>query len=190
MKMSEITKTPEFEWANTPKFAPNQKVFIATKIIGESQVNEAKIHSIPLRYMNFEGKNHLIFRFEYDLNVFVFMNKHEPTYCHERYLSETEEEAKAKAVFTKIGEFSKEEWKKAIGSRKDGSHEDSELGTCCANISEIRTMLLSARKYKGVIEVDRQMLQEALNYHERIGDYDQSVLKTILESLNLTWKDI
>jgi len=50
-------------------------------------------------------------------------------------------------------------WQKMIGSRDDQSHCDSELGTCCANISAARDLMLEAKENGAICERDILLIE-------------------------------
>ena len=61
------------------------------------------------------------------------------------------------------------DWQKMIGDREDESHYDSELGTCCANISAVRDILIQLREDDGRICVrDIEKMDKYLK--ECVGD--------------------
>lgn len=119
-----------------------------------------------------------------------------------RYLTDDEEQAKKWAEVTSA-ECSDEDWFKAIGQRPsfeemeqavkdddddaEDSLEESELGSCCANLSDIRTMLIKCKENKGLTGWEVERLQWLCDNACHEFPEDAPTLKNILEQLNVKW---
>lgn len=77
----------------------------------------------------------------------------------------TRREAAEDAKWHPVTHVSAKTWEKAIGS--EAVHEDSELGSCCGTIGEIRDLLLQCQKDGGIMERDRRKLESLLASHTR-----------------------
>ncbi len=102
-------------------------------------------------------------------------------------------------------EFSDEDWFKAIGKRptfeeikkaaeektfdSEDSLEESELGSCCAGIADVRTILIKCQENKGLIVWEVEQLQQAINGAGHDMPEDAPILKNILKQLKVEWKE-
>jgi hypothetical protein len=118
------------------------------------------------------------------------------------YLTDNEEQAAkwSKVVSVKCSD---EDWFKAIGQRptfdemikaaKEGTHdsedslEESELGSCCANLSDIRTMLIKCKENTQLTMWEVERLQWLCDNACHDFPEDAPILKNILEQLNVKW---
>lgn len=112
---------------------------------------------------------------------------------HSRYLFKTEKEAKKAAKWYKV-DLDDECYFLAIGSVRKGDKierssdnlddiEDSELGICCANISDVRDYLMKCQKNKGLCQLDVDYVADCLNGCP-LYDLGKN-LKKILNSIGL-----
>ena len=120
------------------------------------------------------------------------------------YLTDNEDQVKKWAESVPV-ECSDEDWFKAIGQRptfeeikkaaeektfdSEDSLENSELGSCCANLAEVRTILIKCKENKGLIVWEVVQLQDALNGCCHDMPEDALILKNILKQLNVEWKE-
>jgi len=118
------------------------------------------------------------------------------------YLTDDEEQVKKWAEVVHV-ECSDEDWFKAIGQRptfeeikesvknkkfdSENSLEESELGSCCANLSNIRTALIKCKENKGLIVWEVELLQELCDNACHEFPEDAPILKNILKQLNVEW---
>lgn len=172
------------------KFQPGENVWAITP--------KGEVYSVHIRYINGrmikDDKGLVLYLINYECsrdNQF----KDSIFDCsfggHELYKSKAS--AKRNAMFTPIT-FTEDEWFKAIGIKEGVKRADydqeCEFAPCCANISAIRDTLDRVRENKGLVTREKRLLQEQLNGHERISDYDQTTLKRILTAVGVEWKDI
>jgi len=121
-----------------------------------------------------------------------------------RYLTDDEEQVKKWAEVVSV-ELSGEDWFKAIGYRptfeeikesvksgkfdSEDSLEESELGSCCAALADVRTILIKCKENRGLIVWEVECLQSAINGCCHDMPEDASILANILKQLNIEWKE-
>jgi hypothetical protein len=119
-----------------------------------------------------------------------------------RYLTDNEEQAIRWSQVTSV-KCSDEDWFKAIGKRptfeemvaagklqtfdSDDSLEESELGSCCANLAQIRTMLIKCKENTQLTMWEVELLQECCDNACHDFPEDAPILKNILMQLNVKW---
>lgn len=120
-----------------------------------------------------------------------------------RYLTDNEGKASGWSRVIPV-ECSDEDWFKAIGERptfeeikkgaeektfdSEESIEECELASCCAGISNVRTILIKCQKNKGLIGWEVESLQEAVNNSGHDMAEDAPILTNILKQLNVEWR--
>ncbi len=121
-----------------------------------------------------------------------------------RYLTDNEERAKKWSEVVPV-DCSDEDWLKAIGRRpsveemikaakektfdSEESLEESELASCCAGISHVRTILIKCQENKSLIGWEVEALQEAVNNSSHGMPEEAPILTNILKQLNVEWKE-
>ena len=96
----------------------------------------------------------------------------------------TAKEATLLSQFKKVKGIIDEEWISALGDREEPvSLEKSELGICCAAISEARDILYKCRNNKGLIQLDINYLQSIMISHGMLSPC--LVLNKIFEQLGV-----
>lgn len=108
-------------------------------------------------------------------------------YFNEDIIFKTNEEAKRASTFVPLNlDISPEQWIDAIGDR-DTDIEDCDLPQCCAIISEMRSILIKCKEFKGLIQRDVDRLQFLAESH-RFCPKKYSVLESIFTTLNMDLK--
>ena len=120
-----------------------------------------------------------------------------------KYMTRDEEEAK-RWMKPWTGELTDDEWFKMIGKRpsveeiikavkggkfdSEESLEESELGSCCATLAEIRNVFIKCRDRGEITGWERELLQELVNgNHDR--NEDTPLLDKVLKQLDVIWKE-
>lgn len=91
--------------------------------------------------------------------------------------------------FVEVKNITEEEWLSAIGDRDSEdmySLDDSDLGVCCADISEIRDILLNCKKNHGLTRLEIDRLQLLCHHEHEVRD---GALQKILDILGVKWID-
>ena len=143
-----------------PQFSLGQKIWY---INCRKEVDEDQIRAIDFKLVRHEGKDQL-FCVGYDLQTVNIDAPGLPFMPYDLY--ETKELADQLAVWHPITNMTDEQWEAAIGDREKGTAEDSELGICCADISEIRDLLITCRQDGGLMERDVQIISSLINNHD------------------------
>jgi len=97
-------------------------------------------------------------------------------------------EAERLCRWTEVNGVTDEEWQRALGSREDNSHYNSELVPCCSWISDVRDILYQCREHHGLPLRDIEIVKEnILTSHPEMLDCldDMPALKKILNKLKL-----
>lgn len=121
-----------------------------------------------------------------------------------RYLADNKETVIRWAEVIPV-EFSDEDWFKAIGKRptfeeikkaakeetfdSEDSLEESELGSCCAGIADIRTILIKCQQNNGLIVWEVEALQKAVDNSSHDKPADSPIFTNILKQLNIEWEE-
>lgn len=155
----------EMTWlGEKPKYKTGDHVFYVRTLKGESRVTPTNIRSVPLDYYVIDDVPCLKFLSKYEITNMCSIDSEfdNPWNCHSFYVFETEEEANKAAKFWPV---TSKKWLTMIGNRnidkgKGNIHEGCELLSCCGRISTIRDCLERVRNYQGIIECDRQLLQQ------------------------------
>jgi hypothetical protein len=119
-----------------------------------------------------------------------------------RYITDDEEQVIKWSQVVSV-KCSDEDWFKAIGQRptfeemvkaakekiydSEDSLEESELGSCCANLSDIRTMLIKCKENTQLTVWEVERLQWLCDNACHDFPEDAPNLKNILEQLNVNW---
>lgn len=120
------------------------------------------------------------------------------------YLTDDKEKAKKWSEVIPV-DCSDEDWFKAIGKRptfeeikkaakektfdSEDSLEECELASCCASISDVRTILIKCQENKGLIGWEVEALQKAVNNSNHDMPEDSPILTNILKQLDVEWKE-
>jgi hypothetical protein len=110
-----------------------------------------------------------------------------PFYEYEENLFASEKIAKKYAKWQEV-KLPQSVYKKALGIDSNDNRidiQDSELGTCCSDISAIRDLLIQCKKSQGLCKYDCNLLQKLINNH---GVGDGKNLSKILSALGLKIK--
>lgn len=172
---------PEF----TPKFKIGEKVWCIN--VGR-RVESTEVLSIRFELFNEQGKELLVCR-GYNLRMLNLNteDEHRNLDCWPaKEVYATEHEAKVLAKLHAVEDVSEEDWTKAIGNPDDEeSFEKSELTPCCAEISNLRDLLMKCRKNKGLIERDMITLRRFCLKGSHMPTNPIPTLKKILEKLDI-----
>ena len=120
-----------------------------------------------------------------------------------KYMTKDEEEAKRWMKPWTV-DLTDGEWFKTIGKRptfeelhksavektfdSEDSLEESELGSCCSTLSDIRDIFITCRDKGQITGWERELLQKLLNgNHDK--HKDTPLLDRVLEQLDATWKE-
>ena len=166
--MEFITLKPEFKSQDTAYYIEKGNVH-------KTIIKYAILHLYNIPNASGEVIDSLCFYGQYvqDICTFKYAN---PWITDEKYLYKNEESARTAAKWYKI-DRSYEDWSEAIGRRNLNEKstdmiqsnkfdiESSDLGICCAEISEIRSTLYKLEKEGGIMEIDRIDLHERVKNH-------------------------
>lgn len=188
--------TEKIDWyeGNVPPLKTGDKVFVADRVLGCSQVLETSISRVPVDVVWRDAKFLLLWLGWYDLQTMTFPADYiPPTWCDARYVFTTREAAEAAAWWWPV-QATKEEWRTAIGDQdRPGS-----IATCELMNDElmdnstltVRDWLEEAHEWGGLREVDRRHVQELIDHctnRPEALDKPDSVLADILKQLDLEW---
>ncbi len=140
---------PQFENHELPKFKLLEEVWIIEQIRSLSVVKKAQIISYQIEVIQNSDECISILQ-GYRLNRFNCNNYPSCIFStHEVYKNKKHAERMAKFIPVNIAEH---QWKLAIGDRGIvNCIEQSELGSCCAAISNARDILIKCHKNNGLI---------------------------------------
>lgn len=177
-------------------------------VVGPNKVLQAKVRSYKIEvcshsnYSDFDSltptEEYLIAGVNAITTEFLWPNEEyfkDDLYCKDvesipidRVFSD-KKEAEEKAKFFKI-DFNETVWLKAIGKRDESEDnedpiDESELGICCANISNVRDLLYKAYEFDGLVQFDIDQI--IIDLKGCCPDLDESPnLSKILNSLGIT----
>jgi hypothetical protein len=167
-------------------------------VVYDGRVTESMIHGVPVDIIWNKKEPVLVWKGWYDISLFLGGEGVPLTWCRAKYIFTSKEEAEKAAYWWKV-EVSEEEWLLAIGDRKIKSPEAGNIDDGCELLigeigdgtSKIRNWLMKAKERGGLMEIDRQHVQELIDgcwtYPEALDNAD-SKLGLVLKQLGLTWQ--
>ena len=185
-----------------PKFELGKKVYV---VLGPCRDSQGEITAYRTWALKDRDDNIIVIPNAVKLSIFTFADYFgdiEEDAVPFKYLTDDEEQVKRWSKVHPV-KCSDEDWFKAIGQRptfdemiesakeetydSEDSLEESELGSCCADIAEIRTILIKCKEKKSLIGWEVEHLQKVLNSCSHEMPEDAPILKNILGQLNLDW---
>ena len=183
------------KWAfEKPVYKAGDEVWVISAIIGQSKVNKTAVRKVPV---NICYDDELRWDGWYDISLLTFPGDYlPPSWIYHWYVFNNEKDAKKAAKWYSV-DFTDEEWLKCIGDRKiphdlPGSIENCELVIGCVNdgTSDIRDLLIGCKENKGLMEIDRQRLENYINncYNRPESlDNPKSLMSSLLKQLKIKW---
>ena len=176
---------------NKPKFKPNQTVYV---INTDRKIYKTKIRLVKCNYISIENEDYFSFTGIYEVNDFLRRANGFGT-LEEKYIFASEKQAVKNTLWIEV-DFPDNDWMQAIGLRSEEDNKynipfldisDSDLGVCCAVISDIRDILYKIWEEKGILELDRLILQSLVKRHGGFTFDDNQSITPIFKKMEIDY---